>query len=213
MYFTPIPELLRDNSDLSLFFLSSDSVSFVAPTNDPWYAAHTLGNVTIKYGTQNAMAENVATYVSDDPVRVLACSRQVQWCNPNLPEATRCTPLGAAAGSRATVARLWEGEREQLLISNAFVVMRTQMQMESVLKYLGVSALLARYKMTEVVQGPLPDNQWQLEVEHWHATQLASMQAAFVNMATGPRDPALIPLMQKADGETTNYLCRNQVSD
>jgi hypothetical protein len=39
------------------------------------------------------------------------------------------------------------------------------------------------------VQAALPSNQWQIEIEAWHATVLATIQQQFIGHATGPTDP------------------------
>jgi hypothetical protein len=51
--------------------------------------------------------------------------------------------------------------------------------------YIGASALRARNSLSTGSSGPLPDNQWQLEAEHFKKGTLASLQDAFVEVANG----------------------------
>lgn len=58
---------------------------------------------------------------------------------------------------------------------------------------LGASCLRARDGLTEGLQSPLPDDQWQVEVRHWAAVALAFQQAGVVNGATGPSERGVWP--------------------
>ena len=57
---------------------------------------------------------------------------------------------------------------------------------------LGISALTARDTLLDGNQGPLPSDQWMLEVEHWHDISMAQLQRVAVELATGPSDPATL---------------------
>ncbi|KAL1617650.1 hypothetical protein SLS54_007654 [Diplodia seriata] len=75
---------------------------------------------------------------------------------------------------------------------------------------MGISALLARRSLYTGNQGPLPDNQWQLEVEHWHLASLAILQRQVVEAANGPFDQEVIPLLDRPQHDDERKVCRNQ---
>jgi hypothetical protein len=54
-----------------------------------------------------------------------------------------------------------------------------------VLSKLGDKSLSSQFLLNNGVQGPLPLNQWQLDVNGWYNTVLASIQAMFVQTALG----------------------------
>ena len=52
----------------------------------------------------------------------------------------------------------------------------------------GTSSLLARNSKYSPVQGPLPNDQWTLEVQNWVKIILAQLQRTVLEYATGPSD-------------------------
>jgi hypothetical protein len=76
---------------------------------------------------------------------------------------------------------------------------------------LGAEALTSRYGLQQGLQGPLPKNQWQLDVQHWMGTTLALVQLMFVNTATGPSDPSLTGWFRSANNTQEQAYCNNQV--
>lgn len=85
--------------------------------------------------------------------------------------------------------------------------------LEKLVQTLGPESLVSKSSLMQGYMGPLPPNQWQLDVTHWWSTYLASVQAAFVETAMGPADPTgeleqykLVPW-----DDHTRYLCNNQV--
>jgi hypothetical protein len=80
------------------------------------------------------------------------------------------------------------------------------------LALLGTQVLTARNKLNGPLVGSLPDNQWQLEVQHWHATALAFLQACFLESIIGFQDPKYSHLIRYPNTTTEKDLCANQVS-
>lgn len=100
-------------------------------------------------------------------------------------------------------------ERLQWVIATAF----TALQLESIVHTLGTRSLLSRFSLYSNVQAPLPDDQWQREVELWHDTVLAFMQESFVAAARGQSDdPRMDKLFMEPDSAEARRVCRNQVS-
>ncbi|KAF2115968.1 hypothetical protein BDV96DRAFT_646136 [Lophiotrema nucula] len=88
--FDPILQLYRADGDTSLLFFSAPGLSYINPTDDPWFSAHTTPNDSTKghIGTQT-----VTLYNLDEPAGVMGCFSQFQFCNPSLPEPSRCETL------------------------------------------------------------------------------------------------------------------------
>jgi len=59
-------------------------------------------------------------------------------------------------------------------------------ELDGFVQTLGAASLSSKSSLVTGVQGPLPDNQWQMDVEHWHAATLVAMQGSAVDAAMGP---------------------------
>ena len=73
------------------------------------------------------------------------------------------------------------------------------------------ASLRARFLLVSGFSGPLPDNQWQLDVEGWHHSTLAAMQGSAVDAATGPASPAMSEFWVPPDNDQARQLCHSQV--
>lgn len=63
------------------------------------------------------------------------------------------------------------------------------------------------------LMGPLPNNQWQVDVTHWRATYLAGVQAGVVSTSYGHRDSSLQSLLITPFNDwIQNHMCDNQVN-
>lgn len=75
----------------------------------------------------------------------------------------------------------------------------------------GGESLLAKYKLTAGFSPSLPNNQWQIEMENWHAASLVTMQGGIVDVARGyPKD--LEPWLTRPSNQVEKALCNSQVS-
>lgn len=209
--FYPIPELLRPTADVTLVFLSTSDIAFVEPSNDSWYSAHFP--LVLENAVRGLRPENISFYFRDDPVRVLGCASQYQYCNPNLKPDIRCTPLTGIFAVQAVAESLWQTERQKKLFNwSANAILNDAIGLPEVLSGLGVSSLTSRYKLANGVQGPLPENQWQLEVEHWFTATLADLQKMVVDIATGPMDTNVNQWLRRPQTPEEHLLCHSQVS-
>lgn len=207
----PIPALHLQDADVHLAFLSAPEVHFAAPIKDPWFSAQTGASAI--HNTDNT-TQKFAAYVQDEPAGVLACTHQVQYCNPNLPEASRCEPLRGLNDIRRT-ARLhtiFPDTSHFATIAWANNLWNYGIYtISGTLGYIGASALRARYSLSYGYSGPLPDNQWQVEAEHWVKAELASIQDVFVTAANGiPDELAEFREFPDANDTVAWNMCRNQ---
>ncbi|KAF2800964.1 hypothetical protein K505DRAFT_344820 [Melanomma pulvis-pyrius CBS 109.77] len=178
--FRPIEAIHRGDADVSLIFLSTANIVFTKPVDDPWYSAHRpLKNVTA-VGRSKGKQE---LYMADSPASVLGCAIQYQQCMPSLPDGRRCSELCGLWETNQTISTEdeWQFNMTQW-IGTAFAESEVQYLVSS----LRAGSLTSKYSNIASLQGPLPSNQWQLDVEQWHYATLAAAQASAVDYAIGP---------------------------
>lgn len=83
--------------------------------------------------------------------------------------------------------------------------------LETMLKHLGSRALQSQESLIGGFVGPLPDNQWQLDVTYWWATRLAGIQSVFVNTVYDTGNNALDQLRIRPYNSYIQEMCDNQV--
>lgn len=74
----------------------------------------------------------------------------------------------------------------------------------------GPAALRAQESVSGIASGPLPNNQWMIEVESWFATGLARLQQAVVQYATGPPNVVEGAYISKPTDPISKTMCDNQ---
>lgn len=195
-------------TDLSLFFLSTNGVAFTEPSDDLWYAAHNV--LTANPSQDNALT---TAYSGDEPVRVLGCATRYQYCNPDPKMGHSCTPLAGIFTATSAADALWTTDKQKNFFnaSSNSILTGTGGLVDIVIDT-GISSLIARHSLSQGFQGPLSNNQWQLEVENWFAATLADLQKVTVEYVTGPTDPAVFPFLRRPQTEEEQLLCRSLVS-
>lgn len=210
--FFPREELSRDNADVVLIFLSSLGIQFVQQVDDAWYSAHRV------YGflTDTTAMKNYTVYAQDGPASVLGCTLQHQLCNPNLPLKERCEPLRGIWSDiqPETALDLWKSEEDRAAMAWArkILIEGIDCTIKDVLGTAQTAALVARNGLYKALQGPLPADQWQREVQHWFGASLASVQDAFVQAVTAPTPSDMEQFRVKPQDRSAQRFCRNQVS-
>ena len=94
------------------------------------------------------------------------------------------------------------------LMRTSFVM---QMSIWGVLSKLHTHALIARNNLNGHIMGRLPNNQWQLEVQHWHAASMAHLQGVFLDSVVGHPDPNIQHLVRRPKLDVEKQICANQV--
>ncbi|KAF2026090.1 hypothetical protein EK21DRAFT_103512 [Setomelanomma holmii] len=207
---SPIPALRLVDADVHLAFLSAPEIHFSTPVNDPWFSAHKNASEINNQDTR----QKFEAYLQDEPLGVMACTQQVQYCNPNLPKGSRCEPLRGVIDPRksARVKQIFPSDSQFATIKwvddlwtyGVYTISAT-------LGFIGASALRARYSLSYGYSGPIPDNQWQLEAEHWIKGTLASLQDVFIEAANGM--PAALEDFRQppaANDTVARNMCVNQ---
>ncbi|KKY13335.1 hypothetical protein UCDDS831_g09097 [Diplodia seriata] len=189
--FYPIPELQVPHADILLFSLGTNTVIFQEETTDAWYSARSFLATPYWNG---AGFNKSGVYYPDKAASIMGCTSQVQWCNPNLPPDTKCTPLESWRDFFQPHPTIIRNAREYDLLRWMVDIQNTKFRgLNDVVNILGSAALIGRQKLANGIQGPIASNQWQLEVESWFATLMAAYQQGYVEVATGPSD-ARIPI-------------------
>lgn len=149
-------------------------------------------------------------YTFDQYVTVLGCVDQHQFCNPNaLGQDRACTKLASGAEVGFATPNL-RANQVQLLTAGRLGIRLFSLTTNGAVFGRGSSALRASETVTNTQQGPLPNNQWQIESSSWFATSLAKLQRITVEYATGPDFlPEGFSVLQMNDSISQN-MCRNQ---
>jgi hypothetical protein len=208
--YKPIPALDLADADVHLVFLSAPEIHFSNPINDTWFSARRNAS-DLRYKDTK---QRLKAYVLDEPVSVMACTHQVQYCNPNLPESERCEPLRGLNDPRRSerLHKIFPEESHFATIKWANGLWNYGIYtISGTIGFIGASALRARNSLSYGFSGPLPDNQWQLEAEHWVKGELASLQDVFFTAANGiPEALADFRQPPMANETVAQNMCVNQ---
>ncbi|KAI1357780.1 hypothetical protein F5Y08DRAFT_351646 [Xylaria arbuscula] len=190
-----IPELRRPDGDVLVIFLSGMGVLFNQKMDDNWYRANTVQG-TAKLGNY---VEELKIYRPDDAASPMGCVEQWQWCNSAYPRESGCGPLASNKDAISGAAPLFnlspqdlevdrpssDGVRQSNFIWSLLTKKMNPVRLPDLLGFLGAKSLSSQDRLYGGIQWSLPKNQWQLDVTQWFETVLASLQAAYVNTATG----------------------------
>ncbi|KAF1955428.1 hypothetical protein CC80DRAFT_474937 [Byssothecium circinans] len=206
--FSPIPQLRVKDAETTLLFLTGQGIGFSGAVDDPWFSAHQQWRRDL--GSNNLTGSGVFSYLPDEPASTLGCTQQVQFCNPNLPAGKNCEPLQGFTASAAHNQSLWSKEQLEALNWVESVFDQERVKLANFVTFSGSSVLTARYNQVGFVSSPLPDNQWQIEVEHLVGAFLSSLQGVFVEVANGPRTEPLKQFQVHPKDQASKNICTNQ---
>ncbi|KAI0441135.1 hypothetical protein F4803DRAFT_563304 [Xylaria telfairii] len=172
---TLIPELNVAGGDKVLLFIQTGSaIVYSEQCDDPVFAAHVLFS-GINYGTN-------LYYRSDRLAGVIGCVEQFQICNPT--KNHECTSLRGLFDSDS-LNEAWFGLSLNS-IQNATLNALLELPISFALIDEYDSSLIANQELLIGVHYyPVPSNQWQVEVQGWHATVMASLQQRLISRVSG----------------------------
>ncbi|KAL9105978.1 MAG: hypothetical protein Q9227_008933 [Pyrenula ochraceoflavens] len=197
----PIEKLKAEDGDTALVFLSANGVFYMSPVDDDWYAAHQAMN----YSVADPSMSSAPVYLADEPASVLGCKIQYQTCNSSTPSEESCSKL-SGSNSIAFTTEEPTTKRDQALYWGLYV-----QDINNVVQMLQSSALMSRFGLSIGEQGPLPANQWQIEVENWFNVVLAAIQGHAVDSAVGPGSSDMLKYFwTKPNNDVEKQLCKNQ---
>ncbi|KAI0487734.1 hypothetical protein F4859DRAFT_525796 [Xylaria cf. heliscus] len=163
-FWEPKPEFNNTNGDGTILFLSSNALQFTKPCDDPIFSAHVASNRKENNGT---------LYLQDRLAGVVGCFEQYQFCSSST---TVCSMVGGL------------GDVQQIYLNDlalTAIQAATADMISFVLFNYASLRNLARRNPPDLVadkragmglQLPLPENQWQIEVQDWHATVITLLQ-------------------------------------
>ncbi|KAI1258953.1 hypothetical protein F5Y18DRAFT_443836 [Xylariaceae sp. FL1019] len=205
-YFAPLPNLLRDDGDVSIFFLSGNGVSFFSqPMDDEWYRA-TARSRDIGFSGSTNQTLTIPTYKATEAASSLAsslgCVEQFQWCNTAFPNTSGCGPLASWSDAIYGAARFFNVTKADLdaYVPSSKSTLGTRLIWPFLVTSLGsggpsgiteaatvfgAKALASQNLIIQGLQYQLPLNQWQLDVTRWWNISLVLLQSNFVNTAKG----------------------------
>jgi hypothetical protein len=164
------------NADTTANFLASNSISYYAPVEDPWFSAHVAFNAT----------KTLPAYEADDYVNVMGCIDQYQLCNPSsFPY--RCTIIGSQKDFIIGYQEIGLNDYQTATADRLRYSLSFSTMYQTV-NYLGPSALLANDRVFKLLSTGLPANQWQIEFQGWFETSLSRVQANTVEWAANTGD-------------------------
>ena len=145
--------------------------------DDPFFSAH-------EPWFYNGVRQ--AGFLSDYYINLLGCIDQHSFCNlnPAVGEPA-CTPL---SGLRPTEVAIDDNKVGFSLLQKAIAIrLSLSLVWSAIANSVTSEASLQAYNsLYDTSQGPLPNNQWQIEVTSWFNIALAKLQANVVQYASGP---------------------------
>jgi len=196
--FNVTPSLNTTDADVSFHFFAPNSVTYYAPTNDPFFSAS--GNFTAADGK----------IAPDAYIHIMGCTDQRQFRNPSTNASTFLTgiyktdysALGFNSAQNATMDRIFLA----LIFSDTYDTVNGQ----------DSSALQATSKLYQLFSPGLPNNQWQLELQGWFETGLVKFQQYIVDFVNNPsiaNDNGLISIITPGSwGGTDKNALQSQCS-
>ncbi|KAB2571688.1 hypothetical protein DBV05_g9664 [Lasiodiplodia theobromae] len=205
----PIPELRPDDADVAFIAVIGHSVTFIEQVNDPIFSAHRpagMKNVNPQWPDSRDM-----TYFSDHTDGIMACTMQHQICDPNKPPKRGCTPLTAAASLRSALNQTLSSELQRTYAKSILsLIIDAHVEVVDFIQMLGITALDARNAFYGPLSNPVPDNQWEKEVELWWQGTLAALQLLVTEQVTGPSMVEAQQLFSKPQTKEEKLRCENQ---
>ncbi|KAJ9628419.1 hypothetical protein H2204_009256 [Knufia peltigerae] len=175
--FDPIPQLNRTDADVALWFIMQDQLAFVTRVDDPIFQADV--SVVEEVITSDGDLINMTYWTPSEPLTVLGCAQQWQWCNGE----HHCTPLAGIVDQ--DISSLNYSARQQSLFDRIqYTVQGANMNLMTV--GLGNDALLASTASGWGMAGSsLPNDQWMREVDHWYSMFWNSVQQFTAQYSVG----------------------------
>ncbi|GAM87633.1 hypothetical protein ANO11243_056600 [Dothideomycetidae sp. 11243] len=180
---TPIPELNRTDGDVTVMLVEMNDVESLTPNLDPVFGSTVFDhNQTLPDGT----VQNF--YTSEYWLSFIGMVESYAVCQKN---GTGCTPYDGAANLFSNALNTSSGVNFNAMQLNT--IARLTIQAENMLFYnvmqgRGASALRLTESLSGLIQGPLPSNQWEIEMLNAANTGLAILAQGIVDYARQTED-------------------------
>ncbi|KAG9238377.1 hypothetical protein BJ875DRAFT_513005 [Amylocarpus encephaloides] len=177
----PIPEFMRTDADVTIFFLAQNTIKYTHPNSDPMFSASSRYDD----GTEHSSTYQ-APFDSDRYLTAVGCIDQYQFCNPAQANSNgaRCGPIEPYLRLNETVKSLGFNDNQ---LATAEILLQSTLGMSRVATT--GTVLKAENTVYQLRQeARLPANQWQIEVAGWFAYVLAALQQNVVDYSSGPKN-------------------------
>ncbi|KAF2264053.1 hypothetical protein CC78DRAFT_617092 [Lojkania enalia] len=194
-FFNPINGMKTTDAGLLLVMVTKNTVSYRHPIDDPVFSAHKA----IKYRTYTY--PNDTEYASDEPLSVLGCTEQYQFCTAQ----ESCTKLGRLPN------RGWADTHPDATDLQR-AVLKHLININSVFHLLNIRNLRASSQLRSGLGTSLPNDQWVNEVIGWESSIWAQLQIAIPDYAIGlaSRYPVSDAYIQPPSTPAQKQLCGMQ---
>jgi hypothetical protein len=183
---------------VTLIFLEN-AAQFTQPVKDLFYHAEKV----IPQSTAGTFL-----YMADQPISVMGCTEQYQFCRPNNGPWSELTGQAGLSENEIPKGR-------NLSISNHINKVIYPNQLGTMLFRIGSAALLAsQYLEAEEYRfsAPLPDTHWATEVQGWHWYMMAQLLREMYDFAAGPAEASALPYLTRPSEKDRKAfgVCKNQ---
>ncbi|KUJ06650.1 uncharacterized protein LY89DRAFT_726327 [Mollisia scopiformis] len=220
--FILITQLLRSDGDVSIILLAGNGVIFYDEMDDDWYRATRYAATLTDTELPSAVSNGYIPVEAGSP---MGCLERFQWCSSG-----KCGPLASFYHSVSGTASIFNMTAEDFSLNYTARPSSTS-KLGSVFVWIylmlaesgadinmiaaglpGAQVLTSESLLINSIQYPLPLNQWQLDVSYWFDIILATFQAIFVDVASGPSDPMLeqSEFEWSPENEQERQLCNSQ---
>ncbi|CCX11990.1 hypothetical protein FPQ18DRAFT_122119 [Pyronema domesticum] len=171
----PIPQIKRDDADVTLFFFAVGGIVFYEAVDDPLFSAHQKGQDFIMPDY-----EPLPSYKADNPVTVMGCIEQSRICNPR---SGVCTPFVPAFDPSASFYRQVASNENELPIAFLldFTLKTMSMYFQSIAQGASILAITDHIYAGSAIG--LAREQWKKEAAHLFQLGLAGAQVEIVRIA------------------------------
>ncbi|KAI0416096.1 hypothetical protein F5X98DRAFT_388372 [Xylaria grammica] len=194
----PIPELNSTQGDGTIFFISSNSLLFVEPCDDPVFSAHI---------PQQLVNDNTTMYVGDNPAGVLSCLEQYQVCSV---ESNVCSIVGSSGDVHLEVTEKMSLTPMQVGTADMIAFVLDRLGHINYVTTKSIPYLAATQRAIRRIQLALPRNQWQVETQFWHSGTMSLIQYGILQYMIGPDDEALQEYVTAPESREQQALCKRQ---
>lgn len=179
------------NNSASIFFLSTNNVSNVMPTNDPIFRID-------------------STASGSSPVRIISCVEEHELCNPRATSLPECKKFAPVDDPFAIASALSFNERQNGTALRVAINLLRQ-DLSQVVNFAPGDIVMAGKTILNSEQyGMLPADQWRREVRRWFAMALYLLQSDAVQFSTPQADVTLAPFFMTITDEPWLTSCQSQ---
>lgn len=152
-------------------------------------------------------------FTADEPASIIGCKSQLQFCLPTSSLQRYCGPLSSTSDFRTSINASNVPDEKTLALINTFLptAESSALSLSTIAWLMGSYALQAKTSLYGRQSGPLPDNQWQLDMENWYSITQSANQLSSVRVATGPSNTNWNEALIRPSTEEQHYICKNQV--